>query len=119
MLTSYEPCFFEQTDPKFNCSGSLLFTATFASIGSVLTGFVALLARLLLHPFLPFKTLNMEWGSALLASLMLIGLTYSVYRWEIIVGHIGVQLFSWLGASFVLCGLSLLIMKRVAVRGVK
>ncbi len=115
-LAAFEPCILQQSDPKFDCWGSILFTAIFAAIGSTLTGLIALLARVVLHPFLPFETQKMEWGSALLSCFLLAGLSYSVIRWDMNVGHIGTQLFSWLGASFVVCGVSLLIVKYVAMR---
>ncbi len=115
-LVGFEPCVLQQRDPKFDCWGSLLFTASFASIGSLLTGLIALLARVMLYSFLTFETKKLEWVSALLASLLLTGLSYSVIRWDINFGDIGTQLFSWLGVSFVVCGVSLMIVKHVVMR---
>ena len=106
-----EPCALGDADPKFDCWSSIQIVAIFACIGSIFTGGMALLARLLCHPLLPFSSPWPEWWSALLASSILILLANSVLIWEIDIGHIGMQFFAWLGASFFVCGISLLIMK--------
>ena len=111
-LMSFETCILQRIDPKFDCWSSIQFAAIFSCIGATLTGLMALLARVLLHPFLPFQTSKPEWSSALLASGVLMLVSYSVIRWNINVGHIGIQLFGWLGGSFVVCGTSLLLVKQ-------
>ena len=112
-MTSFETCILQRADPKFDCWSSIQFAAIFACIGSVLTGLMALLVRVLLHPFLPFDTRRPELISALLSSLVLVLLSYCIIRWDINVGHIGIQLFSWLGISFVVCGASLMVVKQL------
>ena len=116
-MTSFDTCILQRADPKFDCWSSIQFAAIFACIGSVLTGLMALLARVLLHPFLPFDTRRQELISALLSSLVLVLFSYSVIRWDINVGHIGIQLFGWLGVSFVVCGASLMVVKHLNTRG--
>ena len=112
VLASIEPCTPQNTDPKLDCWTSMVLVTIFASIGSVLLGLMALLARVLLHPFLPFDTNRPELISAMLSSLVLVLLFSSVLPWEFEFGNIGLRSFGWLGASFVVCGVSLLIVKR-------
>ena len=114
VLVAFESCVLQRADPKFDCWSSIQVAAIFACIGSVLTGLLALLARVLLHPFLPFSTRAPELRSALLASLMLVLLSYIVIRWEINFGNIAVQLFGWLAVSFGVCGASLMVVKHLA-----
>jgi hypothetical protein len=57
-----------------------------------------------------------ELISVLLSSLVLVLLSYGVTRWEINVGHIGIQFFGWLGVSFIVCGASLMMVKSVGQR---
>jgi hypothetical protein len=116
VLASFEPCILQRADPKFDCWSSVQFGAIFAGIGAVLTGLMALLARVLLEPFLPFHTRRSELISALLSSLVLVLLSYGVIRWEIHVGHIGIQFFGWLGVSFIICGASLMMVRPVGKR---
>ena len=118
-LVAVEPCLLRQTDPKFDCWGSILFMAGFAGIGAALTWLLALFVRVLLHQFLSFASPKPEWRAGLLASLLLASQSIVIIQWDINVGHIGMQLFSWLGVSFVTCGISLLIINHVLVRGVK
>ena len=112
LFMSFETCILQRLDPKFDCWSSIQFAAIFSCIGATLTGLMALLARVLLHPFLPFDTSKPERSSALLASAVLMLVTYSLFRWNINVGHIGIQLFGWLGLSFVVCGTSLMLVKQ-------
>ena len=93
----------------------MLLVTVFAGIGSVLVGLIALLARVALHPFLPFKTRRPELLSALLSSLILILLFSSVLPWEFEFGNIGLRSFGWLGISFVVCSVSLLGVKQLRV----
>ena len=114
-LMSFETCILQRFDPKFDCWSSLQFAAIFSCIGAALAGLMALLARVLLNPFLPFTSLRPEGVSALIASLLLMFVSYSVLRWEITVGHIGIQLFGWLAASLVISGGSLMLVKHFSV----
>ena len=111
IFMSFETCILQRIDPKFDCWSSIQFAAIFSCIGATLTGLMALLARVLLHPLLPFHSSRPEWSSALLASGVLMLVTYSLFHWDINVGHIGIQLFGWLGLSFVVCGISLMLVK--------
>jgi hypothetical protein len=111
VLASFAPCTPQNTDLKLDCWTSTLLVLIFACIGSVLTGLMALLARVVLHPFLPFDTRRPELISAMLSSAVLVLLFYSVLPWEFEFGNISIQSFGWLGASFVVCGVSLLLMK--------
>ena len=114
LFMSFETCILQRVDPKFDCWSSIQFAAIFSCIGATLTGLMALLARVLLHPFLPFDTSKPERSSALLASAVLMLVTYSLFHWDINVGHIGIQLFGWLGLSFVVCGISLMLVKHLS-----
>ena len=111
IVFAFAPCILEQRDPKFDCWSSLQFVGTFACIGSVLTGLVALLARVVLHPLLSFTTRRPELLSALLSSTTLTLLFLTAQSWQFDVGHIGIQLFGWLGISFLICSSSLLTVK--------
>lgn len=111
VLASFEPCTSQNSQPKFDCWTSIQFAGIFACIGSVLTGLIALLARVVLHPLLPFKSRKPEMVSALLASTVLIIVFYSVLLWEFDFGHIGIRAFVWLGVSLIVCGSSLMIVK--------
>ncbi len=111
ILMSFESCVLQRLDPKFDCWSSLQFAAIFSCMGAVLTGLMALLARVLLHPFLPFKSLRPEGSSALLASVLLILASFSILRWDINVGHMGIQLFGWLGISLFMSSVSLMLVK--------
>ena len=111
MLMAFETCILQEPDPKFDCLSSIQFSAIFACIGAILTGLMALLARVLLHPFLPFTSLKLEGVSAVLAAAILMLVSYSVLRWDINVGHIGIQLFGWLGISFAMSSASLMLVK--------
>ena len=113
---AFEPCILGQSDPKFDCWSSLVFSASFVAIGSVLTGIMALLVRVLLYSYLSFDTPKPEWRAGLLAGIVLTVLFSSIIRWEIPIGHIGIQLFGWLGLSFFVCGSSLLTMKHLALK---
>ena len=115
ILMSFETCILQRLDPKFDCWSSVVFAAIFSCIGAALTGLMALLARVLLHPFLPFKSSRPEGLSALLASVILLLVSYSVIRWNINVGHIGIQLFGWLGTSFAVSSASLLLVKQFSL----
>lgn len=117
MLMSFETCILQRLDPKFDCWSSLQFAAIFSSIGAVLTGLMALLARVLLHPFLPFTSLRPEGSSALLSGVMLLLVSFSVLVWDINIGHIGIHLFGWLGTSFVVSSASLLLVKHFSLAG--
>ena len=114
-LMSFETCILQRPDSKFDCWSSIQFAAIFACIGAALTGLMALLARVLLHPFLPFTSLRPEGVSALLASVMLMLVSYIVIRWNITAGHIGTQLFGWLGTSLVASSASLMLVKHFSM----
>ena len=111
LFMSFETCILQRVDPKFDCWSSIQFFGIFSLIGATLTGLMALLARVLLYPFLPFYTSKPEWSSALLASALLMLVTYSVFLWDLKLGNIGILLFGWLGLSFVVCGISLILVK--------
>ncbi len=112
VVASLEACTPQNTDPKFDCWTSLQLVAVFAVLGSCLTGLMALLARVILHPYLLIQPRKAEGMSALLASTVLVLLFYTVLPWEFEYGHLGIRVFGWLGASFVICCASLLAVKR-------
>ena len=114
-LVAVEPCSSQNTNPKFDCWTSIQFVGIFAGLGSILTGLVALLSRVLLHPHLPFDTRKPELLSAILSGSILVLLAYSVMHWEFDFGHIGYRFFGWLGVSFVVCSSSLLIVKHLTL----
>ncbi len=111
IFMSFETCILQRSDPKFDCWSSIQFSAIFSSVGAALTGLMALLARVLLHPSLPFTSFRPEVLSALLASAMLMFVSLSVLRWDLTIGAIGMQLFGWLGTSLVVSSASLILVK--------
>ena len=111
VMVAFDSCVLQRNDPKFDCWSSVQLAAVFAAIGSLLTGLVALAARAMLDSFLPFFTRAPELKAALVASAVLVLVSYSVIRWEINFGHIGIQLFGWLGVSFGVCSGALLLVK--------
>ena len=115
ILVSFETCILQRLDPKFDCWSSVLFAVIFSCIGAGLTGLMALLARVLLHPFLSFTTLRPERASALVASALLMLVSYGVIRWDFTIGHIGMQLLGWLGTSFVVSSASLMLVEHVSL----
>ncbi len=115
ILMSFETCLLQRPDPKFDCLSSVQFAAIFSCIGAGLTGLMALLARVLLHPFLPFTSLKSEGASALLASLLLMLVSYVVIRWDFTGGNIGMYLFGWIGTSFVVSSASLMLVKHFSM----
>ncbi len=115
IMMSFESCVLQRLDQKFDCWSSLQFAAIFSCIGAILTGLMALLARVILHSFLPFNSSRAERLSAWLTSVLLLLVSYFVIRWDINVGHIGIQLFGWLGISLILSSASLILVKHCSL----
>jgi len=110
----FDTCILEATDPKFDCWAGVQIFMVFAGIGAGLAGLMALLARVLLHTFMRPGTSRLEWVSALVSGVLLVLLFYGIIHWQLGTGmKLGARLALWLGISFFVCALSLMIVRRL------
>lgn len=107
-ITLIEDCVRLADDPKFDCGSAMSFVAVFASFGAVLSMMAAGLARALVHPYLPIRSIGAESVAAVLSSIALVLLFYGAVQWRVDMGGMAGILVGWLLSGFVLSGLSLL-----------
>lgn len=105
-------CLLGNTDAKFDCWSGLEIVAVYACICAVLTALAAGFARVLLHRFLSFESILPDCISAILSSVVLVSVFYGITIWEINIGGIAGMFFGWMISSFLICGISLIVVKR-------
>ncbi|MCG8543852.1 MAG: hypothetical protein MJE12_06545 [Alphaproteobacteria bacterium] len=108
-----DTCLLGHTDAKFSCWSGLEIVALFACICAALTALAAGLVRVLLHRFLSFKSILPDIVSAVLSTVVLVAVFYGIVLWEIDIGGIAGMFFGWLVSSFVVCGITLIVVSRI------